>query len=295
MKATGALANIATPKLGQLGAPKAPGAGAGGEPEGTGESGEPTPSSTPKAGGKSAVALAILDAGHKLQLKRASGGAVPGDKRQKAAKGLVDFLSAVSSGTSIEPDSGGELSFGGDELSLDFIGAPASGSAEPLSLVSRREPGKLFALGLQRVRDRLAALQGGSALDAQDVASALQNRRMMSFYHTVVCRPAHPTMRPHTSREMQTLAELIDSLLEGDIDRCGDIALQRYKALEMSLTDNSWEIAQELEVVDREAPHLATEEERHRASRRKLAEVRLNNALASLRTRAGGDPNVARG
>jgi hypothetical protein len=174
---------------------------------------------------------------------------------------------------------------------LDFIGAPTSDNAEPLSLVSRRSPGRLFALGLSRVRDRLAALQGASASDADLLTTATMNKRVMCFYHTLVCRPTHPTMRPHTQREMETLAELIDALVTGDLDRCGDIAMQRYKALEMSLADGSWEIAQELEVVDRAEPCLATEEERFRGSRRRMAEVRLNNALQSLRNRsASGAP-----
>ena len=40
-------------------------------------------------------------------------------------------------------------------------------------------------------------------------------------------------------------------------------------------------------MVDRGEPCLATEEERFRGSRRRMAEVRLNNALQSLRNRSG--------
>ena len=101
---------------------------------------------------------------------------------------------------------------------LDFIGAPTSDNADPLSLVIRRSPGRLFALGLSRVRDRPAALQGASASDADLLTTSTMNRRVMCFYHTVVCRPTHPTMRPHTQREMETLAELIGALLTGDLD-----------------------------------------------------------------------------
>ena len=232
----------------------------------------------------------ILDQAQKLQAKRATtsdGSSGPAGKRQKAAHDLVNLITAVAGGrdasaggsleVSLEPDD----DLGDDQL--DFLGAPAAGSAEPLSLLSKRQPGRLFALGLRRVRDRLAALQGGGRTDASTQA---EMGRMMSFYHTVICKPAHPQMTAHTSREMETLAELVDCLLEGDLDRCGDVALQRYKALEMSLSDGSWEIARELEVVDRQAPYLASEEERHRGSRRRLQEVRLNNALASLRQRA---------
>ena len=101
-------------------------------------------------------------------------------------------------------------------------------------------------------------------------------------------------MNQHTASETQTLAELIDSLMEGDVDRCGDVAVQRYKALEMSLADNSWEIARELEVVEHHTPYLASEEERHRGSRRRLQDVRLHNALANLRQRSSGAPVAGR-
>ena len=51
----------------------------------------------------------------------------------------------------------------------------------------------------------------------------------------------------HTEREMATLAECVDCLVEGDLGRLGDIMLQRYKALEKSVQDESWTIAAELE------------------------------------------------
>ena len=59
-------------------------------------------------------------------------------------------------------------------------------------------------------------------------------RRVLCFYHSVICKPAYPQMNQHTAREMETLAELIDCMLEGELDRCGDCAMQRYKALELS-------------------------------------------------------------
>ena len=94
--------------------------------------------------------------------------------------------------------------------------------------------------------------------------------------------PRTPRWEP-THREMETLSELIDCLCEGDLGRCGGVAMQRYKALEMALNDKSWEVAKELEVVDHQTGGLATEEERHRGSRRRLQEVRLANALSSVR------------
>ena len=262
------------PKLGDV--PPAGGAvpDAGDTPE--------APAVTPKAAVplQGSVMGFILESAQRLQLKRASSVSQPGNKRARAARDLVTLIAGVAGTSAPSAEDDDAISGLGNSLNgplasageLDFIGAPTTDNAEPLSLVSRRSPGRLFALGLSRVRDRLAALQGASASDADLLmTTATMNKRVMCFYHTVVCRPTHPSMRPHRQREMETLAELIDALLTGDLDRCGDIAMQRYKALEMSLADGSWEIVQDLEEVDRAEPCLATEKERFRGSRRRMA------------------------
>ena len=111
-------------------------------------------------------------------------------------------------------------------------------------------------------------------------------------YHSVICEPAQPQADPRGAREMEALAELPHCLLGSDLDRCGDVAMQPHKALEMSLADNSLETAPELQVVERHDPCFATKEEQCRGSRRRLQEVRLHHALTNLRAKAGG-PAVA--
>ena len=56
--------------------------------------------------------------------------------------------------------------------SSSFFGGPTSSSAEPLSALARRRPGKLFELGLKCVKEDLAALQG----QRSDPATAEQMR-----------------------------------------------------------------------------------------------------------------------
>ena len=136
------------------------------------------------------------------------------------------------------------------------------------------------------------ALRGAARSEANRRVRISGHAAVLCFYHSVICKPAHPQTNQHTARDIETLSALTDCMLEGDLDRYGDSAMQRYKALEISLADNSWEIAKELDVVERHAPYLASEEERRRGSRQRLQEVRLHNALSNLRTRAGG-PAVA--
>ena len=64
-----------------------------------------------------------------------------------------------------------------------FRDGPASSGAEPLALVAKRQPGRLFEQGLQKIRERLTALQGGT------VDSRPELRRVLSFYHQVIFRP----------------------------------------------------------------------------------------------------------
>jgi len=167
-----------------------------------------------------------------------------------------------------------------------FREAPAGRAAESLAMVARRHPGRLFEQGLGRIRERLVALQGGTGA-ARD---GLELCRVLSFYHEVVFRPRVPgRMSVHTEREMATLAECVDCLVEGDLGRLGDIMLQRYKALEKSVQDESWTIAAELEVLEHSRTGLATDEEVFRGTKRQLHTARLQQTLANLSRRASDE------
>jgi hypothetical protein len=146
-----------------------------------------------------------------------------------------------------------------DPLGTDesvFRPAPTSSNAESLALLSRRAPGRLFEQGLQKIKERLLALQGTPAGAAdQDL------RRVLSFYHELVFKTKHPGVNRGIEVEMATLAEAVDCLAEGDLPRPGDVILQRYKALERSVSDGSWVVASELQVLDHNRGGLATDEE----------------------------------
>ena len=313
-KAAGVAAGIGLGKLGAqpkpptaLGAAQSPPPKNGAvAPKLAGESAVAKPGSesaaaTPKTGPETGAGLpatlmgGIMENAARLQAKRAASSSDgPADKKQRAVAALVSLLS----GSSGSGDGGDDLLDPGYNSlnptpadSSDFLSAPETGSAEPLSLFSKRQPGKLFALGLRRIRDRLAALQGGGGTDS---LTTQVTGRPLSFYHAVICRPKHPQIALHTSREMETLAEIVDNLCEGDFDRLGDVAMQRHQALEKACVDKSWELAQELEVADRGENHLASKEMVHRASRRRMQDVRLANALRNLQNRGRGD-DTARG
>ena len=111
-------------------------------------------------------------------------------------------------------------------------------------------------------------------------------------YRSVICEPAHPQTNQRAAPEMGTLSESTHCMLENDVDRCGDVAMQLHKALEIPSADNSWETAQELQAVERHDAYSASREEQYRGSRRRLQEVRLHHALTNLQAKVGG-PAVA--
>ena len=182
-------------------------------------------------------------------------------------------------------------SWAADDEDVDSGGAgvfregPGSSGAEPLALVAKRQPGRLFEKGLQKIRERLTALQGGT------VESRTELRRVLSFYHQVIFRPLAQqrgrAVSIHTEHEMATLAEGVDCLIDGDLARLGDILLQRYKALERSVEDSgAWAVAQELEVIEHAGVGLASYEEINCSARRQMQGARLQQTLLNLSQRS---------
>ena len=111
-------------------------------------------------------------------------------------------------------------------------------------------------------------------------------KRILNFYHAVIFQQAaRDTGRPlsvRTQREMETLAEAVGCLIEGDLPRLGDVIYQRYAALEKAHLDGSWLVAQELEVLEQQRLGLATDEQVLRGSRRQLEAARLQQTLLNL-------------
>ena len=107
---------------------------------------------------------------------------------------------------------------------------------------------------------------------------------LLTFYHEVMFRPrAKIDFSFKVEREMKTLVEAIDALLEGSLDRVGDVLMGRYKALEDAATTGSWEVAQEYEAVAQRDDGLVSDAERQRAVALQLRRVRLQAALRTVR------------
>ena len=91
------------------------------------------------------------------------------------------------------------------------------------------------------------------------------------------------------SRELRTLAEIIDALVQGDLNRVGDLAMQRFKAVEQASQDGRWEVARHLEVIPPQDLGSSTMAEREAATRAEARRLKLANALEKHTKKMRGD------
>ena len=162
--------------------------------------------------------------------------------------------------------------FGGEEdedsLEQPFLAAPAR-ACQDLNIQARRFPGRFLA-------DALSSMQRflGSRVGAGTASEELP--RVLTYLETVFNqRYTKECVGIRTAREMRTLAEAIDSLLEGDSMRTADLLIQRFKALETSVSDGSWSLARHLELIPEEGVGLTSPAERDLIAKLELQRARL--------------------
>lgn len=100
-------------------------------------------------------------------------------------------------------------------------------------------------------------------------------------YLLTILNPNHKdqlTMR--TAREFRTVAKILDLLAQGLPERAADICAQRFKALELSLTDQGWARAQHVELIPAEGATLVDKDEALMATREQVSEVKMKQAFA---------------
>ena len=78
-------------------------------------------------------------------------------------------------------------------------------------------------------------------------------------------------MSPRTASELRTIARALDELGVGGLGAVGDVLVQRFKALEASLRDGSWNVAKRLELVQHDAGLVSLNEQRVAAREEILA------------------------
>ena len=90
-----------------------------------------------------------------------------------------------------------------------------------------------------------------------------------------------------TVREMRTWAAVIDHLMDGQLGALGDVAVQRLKALEASVSEGGWELARHQELIPKTRASITEDEERFLAARAELQATKLRKALGDARQARG--------
>ena len=131
-----------------------------------------------------------------------------------------------------------------------------------IQVTSEREPGRLLASGLQQIKKFLA--QRGADEDDSDELAAEVLQYLTSVFHG-----AHPqsSMSFRNSRELRTIAEIIDSLLADDLPHLEELLMQRLKS---GSNDRQW-----LELIPATGSYVVTPVEMRAAQRLQLDQLRL--------------------
>ena len=94
-------------------------------------------------------------------------------------------------------------------------------------------------------------------------------------YVSTVFLPKVGSIGPRNEREMRTLAQALDAILRDDVLLAADTLMQRLKAVEISLHDQHWGVAQHLELVPGTTITAVPEDERRAAGREEERAARV--------------------
>ena len=198
-------------------------------------------------------------------------------KAQAAGPAAGLFSAAASRGKRKQPEADSDEEANATGEGSLFREAPSlSAATDGLQMIARKQPGTLFMQGIGEITKYLGEREG--AADSGETGAARTLAYLNSIFHG-----KHPMQEvgPRTSRELKTLACAIDALLKGELPTVADILMQRFKALELSVSDKSWAVAAGLELIP-DSQGLATEEETHLAARHVLLRQKLDSAKAKL-------------
>ena len=89
------------------------------------------------------------------------------------------------------------------------------------------------------------------------------------------------------TREIQTVSWVLDLLVMVELAQLGNVLMQRYKALEASVSDGGWHLARHYELIPPTIASTLTPSEQDAAARLALREAKLRGALEDAKRKAG--------
>ena len=195
--------------------------------------------------------------------------------RKREAPAIDLFSAASRRARRRSADASSSEGDGPDDRGSLFREAPTRSDPTGVQMIAQLSPGSLFEQGIGEAAKYLGE-RAGAAIDDRGSKAA---RAQMVTYLVSVLHGRFPQAQvgPRSCRELRTLAEALDALGVGDLPRTGDILMQRFKSIETSITDQTWEVAAQQEVIPPAGLGLTTTSERHAASRAALLHKKLED------------------
>ena len=127
-----------------------------------------------------------------------------------------------------------------------FRGASSSTRAPRLAVIAQQDPGRLWESGILEMARHLGVREGATDTEViKDIAG-----RAVSYLNAIFLGTHSPDqIGLRTTQEMRLLAESLDALAAGKLPQLGDLLMQRFKALEMSVVDKGWSLASQLDIT----------------------------------------------
>ncbi len=163
------------------------------------------------------------------------------------------------------------------DSSEGFHGAPTRGGTD-LWKLSQQNPGKLLKAGMLEMSRYLADRVG----DSHEVA--WHDRRVLAYVNQIMMSHGGSSgLGVRNQREAITLATCLDQLLSGNLGGLGDTLMQRLKALETAVQDQSWQSARHQELISPQNASLTATDERDKAARTELKMMKLRSSLTKAK------------
>jgi hypothetical protein len=173
-----------------------------------------------------------------------------------------------------------------DGLGLGVGGSSSGDGIVPAGVASKRthfrrlaseHPGRLFRSGLSSMEEQLSPLDGADG-GAEVPAVALK-------YLLTVYTPQNPVRAVGLDmfRQLRTLAECMDLLVQGKTPQALDMLMQRFKACQMAVADKRWDAARWLELIPpSEGQNVVSAADEELTGQISLADLRLQKLRAEL-------------
>ena len=156
---------------------------------------------------------------------------------------------------------------------------PGSARGMDPRTIARAQPGYLLEKALEQM----------STFDSSRADPNLKMSGSFRRYYQTVFLQRFPesVVGVRNAREFKTLALILDLLLAGDLAGLGDVAVQRFKALESAVGDGGWTMARHHELIPSQEVGLSSEAERSVVARSELQRVRLEDASRKVVAKPG--------